>query len=537
MKLANSLGHSFKDGYWLIPLLWSVIVLRLSPYFGEAYSPDSYYYCLLGRNLIAGKGYLTSIIRENMPEASFYSRSYPPVMPVLCGLTDRIFGQGVASGFMVDLAALYGMLHMCYLLGRKTSGKLFYLLPVLCCIFVFTNAPFADELLAGRSIPVAAFLFLTLVYVSVTEGITSPVRYALVGLCLGLSYLTRFDVTLFCIIFPVFLCLIRRESVRNTLPAYLALLLALSPWMIRNTVTFGQPFISSNWVAVASVYDSDTPTLLFFKDGIPSGLHDPKLWLMQRLSFLLRNVLLICNSLSPFGMGLGGAAVAGMITGGLACSRKNNRPAFLLLCIALLWLVVNLFTVSVTKLVDARYFSISILLLLLGAAVGAVCLLKERDKFRINSPVTCDEIVTPAQAGALARIPAFTGMTTQYSFLPAFMSAMICAAVFCYEYPQIIRDNKTAILTKLYADFKPFIQKDALVGGYWYADNFAYYTDWKLIYFPLNVISPEDENYIAWKKHFHVEYLIMMDKSEFLHYPHLKVLARSGPFILIDVRG
>lgn len=502
-----------KSGYWLIPLLWAVAVVAYAPYFGVYYSPDSYYYALLGRNVVSGHGYMTSIIRENLPEANFYSRSYPPVMPLLCGMTDWLLHSGIASGLIVDLLALYGMLHVCYLIGMRFIPRLFYLLPAACFVSVFVVIPMVHELLAGRSIPVAAFLFLMLLWLVTDKEDMSRWRCIVTGTCLGAMYLTRFDVSLFCLALPPFLCWVRREDWKKSLFIYAGLLLAVSPWMVRNVLTFGSLLVSSNWVAVVSVVPSDKPTLMFFKDGVPSGLEQPALWLTQRAGSLVARIGEMVGSFVPYGAF---AAVPGIIILCLNCltlkKYNKNRAVYVFLCVSFLWIAVDLATVAVTLLPDARYFSIVALLGWLGVAISAGLIAEEKYK------IAAVEAVRHRWAWNLLA------------------GALIIGVVFSYLYPHILKDSKQEIFAEAYDAFRPFIEPEAMIACDGYADNFAYYTPWKMIYFPTNAATPADADFIAWKEHFHVRYLIVMDQSPFLHYS-MKILSKSGPFVLIDLKG
>ncbi len=527
------MGLLKKNDYLIVPLLWAATVFSIAHLFGVTYSSDSYAYYLIGKNIVSGNGYWSPTIRENVLGASFNSRVFPPLFPILCGITDALFRKAIASGVIVNLVVIYGIFHAVYCIGKKAGGRLFCLVPLACYFFIMADVPFIYEITTGCSIPLATLILLIILYLSAAKAPLAPVSCMVLGILDGLLYLTRFDASPFCMVFPLALCWIRNEKFRNAFFIYLGLGVTLSPWWISNLLAFGKPFAANQSMMVFSIYTGN-PILAFFKNGIPMGFSDPALWLKQRLLCTGRNIWFIYNLLFPldwlpsFGEAsvslglvmmpvyfgfvsvLGGAAILALAAAGFIRS-AGNRPAYIFIRMSLVWVIVNIVTVSLTQLVEMRYFSASILLLILQGTAGIAMLLEKK--------------------GGVEKLPSSRAM-----LFPATLSAAVFIAVLYMVYPQLQRDDFGARYVKLYADFKPFIEKGALVGCNIHADNIAYYSGWKTIYVPYNTFTP-DENFIAWKQHFNVRYIIVDSRFGFQDSAQIKRIATSGSWQLVDIKG
>ena len=147
-----------QSGYWLVPISWGLVITFISPRFGTAYSPDSFGYYLLGTNLLAGLGYVSQTIRDfyASPELGFYqpSKSFPPLMPILVGVANRLTGQAITSGLIVNAAVLLAAFNVHFLLSKRIAGKLFWVPFLALPFFVLQNDgtdSFVAEILSGRS--------------------------------------------------------------------------------------------------------------------------------------------------------------------------------------------------------------------------------------------------------------------------------------------------------------------------------------------------------------------------------------------------
>jgi hypothetical protein len=192
-----------------------------------------------------------------------------------------------------------------------------------------------------------------------------------------------------------------------------------------------------------------------------------------------------------------------------------GKALYILIRLSLLWIVINIVTIALTRLTEMRYFSATVLLLILGAIAGVASILAKKRERRKDQPAALDG--------------------KQKLFL-TFISLASFLSVFVMLYPQMQRDEYGAQFQKIYQDFKPFIEKDALVGCSAYADNIAYYTDWKTLYVPLNTPTP-DENFIAWKRHFNVSYVIVNRRFTFQDSAGTKLLATSGEWKLLSIKN
>lgn len=352
----------------MVPLLWALTVILLSGFFGQAYSPDSYAYLMLGKNIVSGHGYWSPAIRESVIGATFNSRTFPPLMPLLVGITEVLFKQGIVSGFIDNLLILYGMFHVCYLIGKRVINKFFYFIIIAAFFFVLINGPFIIELLAGRSIPLATLIILSIIYLLMIKEIRLSTKYAILGVLAGLLYLTRFDASLFCIGLPLIVLLLTKDKFKNLLIAYLAFAMVISPWLVSNVMAFGKPFAADQSILIFSIYDGNA-VLRFFNNGIPTISLNPLLWVNQRVVFILYSIFILYELITPFGIipVVGGAIVIGLF---VMCFTENKKENHLLLLnfITLFWITNNIITVSLTKYSDTRYFSISAFLIVISTS-------------------------------------------------------------------------------------------------------------------------------------------------------------------------
>ena len=303
MRNGNTLFLSFiKSGYWLVPITWGIVVIFASPSFGEVYSSDSMGYILLGNNLLSGLGYASQAIRdfyiENTSAFAEPSRSFPPLLPILIGVCGKLSGKGITSALIVNIFVLLALFHVHYLTSKELFGKYFYLIFLMLPFFALTNDYFTNEVISGRSVPLAALLVSCIVFLLIRNESSGQSALFLGGL-LGLLYLTRADTLIFCILMLAYYAASSKIH-KNVFMAFAGFGIVVFPWMIRNVVTFGQLFASDNSVTALSTAPSIV-TLSYFEHGVPLWSDNPNLWITQRIGYFTRNVQIIIELLKPMG--------------------------------------------------------------------------------------------------------------------------------------------------------------------------------------------------------------------------------------------
>ncbi len=491
-----------------IPLLcWVLFLLFCFPLLGTLYSPDSYAYQMLGDHMVSGQGYWSSAIRENVVGTTLNARIFPPLFPLLCGMLNAIFSTGMTSGVIVDLLCVYGIFVLLYKMGLYVSRYGHYVLCLSFLFFLLMHFPFVDEAIAGRSIPFATFLILSLVYVSITAEAQTVKLCVLPGAILGSLYLTRFDTTLFCGFFPLLLLALKRIRVKQLLVIYIAAGVVVLPWLISNYLAFGQLFPANQNSTVFSVYEGNC-ILDFVADGIPVMAGHVALWIEQRTDYFFQACIAYLMLLSLVVL-----PVAMMAWAVKKCSpaTKSRLPdVSLLRAITVLWILTNIMLLSLAKNLSLRYFSISVLLSLI------TLLLPMLARFA-------------PQSGR--------GQAVYHSWKIHAVAVGLIVALLFYVQPFMV-DKTAEAQNAICNEFREFVGNDTRVAterpnG---ADPLAYYCGWKTIYKPYNTMTI-DKNFIAWKRAFNVDYMITSVSSAFAQDPRTKIVAGVNGELLVDISG
>ena len=501
------------DGYWLVPLAWGIVVINYSPSFGVGYSSDSMGYFLIGNNLISGLGYASQAIRDFYIDITSAfaepSKSFPPLLPILIGIVAKLSGQGITSGLIVNIFVLLAHFHVHYLTSKELFGKYFYLIFLMLPFFILTNDPFVSELISGRSIPLAALLVSCVIYLIVKKEHDG--RSALFfGSALGLLYLSRTDTLIFCALILAFY--VARSKIRkNVFMAFVGLGVVVSPWLIRNLITFGQIFASDNSVTVLSTHQSIV-TLSFFETGFPSWKDNPNLWITQRITYFMNNVQMIIGLLKPYG-GIYTLLIAavGLVSPKIA---QRMKPLFVL---TLTWLLTHTFAISLTSYNDHRYFAISAFLI-------SVCAIATALSYVVGSEArSTDSIKKTALSRWRYLLPSLTLVSTLF-MVNYFVKDMIS------------RGNvNSALYENIYWDFKTFVGDSDRV-AYREAEHLAYYSTWRTIYMPVNIDRPDNAAFKAWIKKFNVRFALVPSDSIFAKHPTAEVVASSKGLSLVDLQ-
>lgn len=140
-------------------------------------SPDGVYYALLGKNLVSGN------FREGL------STYWPPLYPLLVGLSSLLFHDLEFSGRFVSLLTGSLLVIPVYLWSRDSYGKEVAYLSVILTI-LYPSLTFYSTLVATE--PTYTLLLMTGIltgWSAISKG--SRGAFFLTGLILGLCYLTR----------------------------------------------------------------------------------------------------------------------------------------------------------------------------------------------------------------------------------------------------------------------------------------------------------------------------------------------------------
>ncbi|MBE0447526.1 MAG: glycosyltransferase family 39 protein [Actinobacteria bacterium] len=211
-------------------------------------SPDSVMYSTIANNLIAGKGYVGNdhmIARSGQPTAF-----YGPVYPFYLAMIYAVFGQSqqivLASHILLALITII----LVYLLGKKLYGRtegaiaalIFAVLPQI----IYYNFLLITETL---------YIFLEVLFFILVVALLQKKRpwilaLAIIGVLFGILYLCRQGILIFPVIFLPVLWLRYRDNgytwlLQSTFVFMVAALLVITPWAVRNYLTFGEPLMGT----------------------------------------------------------------------------------------------------------------------------------------------------------------------------------------------------------------------------------------------------------------------------------------------------
>lgn len=155
-----------------LALFTRLLLLR----FQQVMTPDGVYYATLGKNLVSGN------FREGL------STFYPPLYPLLVGLSSLIFRDAEAGGKMVSVIAGGLLVVPVYLLTRLLYGKGAALMGAFL-IAIHPSLNYYSTLLLTES--TYTLLFMTAVLMGLTALSAGSMAFFSTGVVLGTCYLIR----------------------------------------------------------------------------------------------------------------------------------------------------------------------------------------------------------------------------------------------------------------------------------------------------------------------------------------------------------
>jgi hypothetical protein len=341
-------------------LLATVWVNRFSDF-----NPDSWAYFELSKTIFGADFYRFNTIRSYHAET--YSTSFPLGYPVAVAIGHLVFGStpltGVWINLLVGLSTFYLVCKISRQLGLSSLAGLTLALSTVLWTF------YLDEVLSGRSIPLALGLFL------LAASLCLSGRYFWAGLLFGLSALVRFDYMVYGLVFQFCGAWLLRHKSRKILAFSMpGFLLGLAPWVIYSYTHFNKFWVSDNsWIALSSLpaYVADFPAMMAV-----SAFDSPLLWLRR----VLGNVLPLTKSVSKCVILNPAVILLGVLVLNLALRRRLREGQNIL--VVMFCLGVSVSPYLLTGYFDARYFSLAFLVLgfLFSRAVERSITVNERPK-------------------------------------------------------------------------------------------------------------------------------------------------------------
>lgn len=502
--------------YWVVPITWGIVIIYISPRFGSEYSPDSFAYYLIGKNITSGLGYVSQAVRDFYMGMTleFYqpSRSFPPLMPILIGVFDKIFLVGISSGLFVNILILFGIFNIHFHFSKIIAGKYFWLIFLVLPFFILnndSNSSFVAEIVSGRSIPLSVMIYSLILLIICSPKKISLLKSFLIGLLLGCMYLTRFDSLIFCIFLTIYLIIKKAISIRWI--SY-GLCISIIPWLLRNIFAYGNPFASDNTITALSTYPSIVQISWF--ENIPLLKDNPNLWATQRLNYIVENIKIMIKLFIPLG---GFFTILIFIIGSILPIFSKNMRIYI--DIAWIWLLSNIIAISLTPYHDARYFSLSVFIVLVSCLLIIVSMIL---KININTVKNNNNLVINKIESKI-----------QWFLITVFLIISLMIVNYFVKSKIKLGDTNSVIYKCLNDGFKEQIFETNLV-AYMHAEHLAYYSNWKTIYTPLN-ITEVNNDFIAWSSKLKVSYIIVPEGSKFSKHPLITIKKNACGMELLDL--
>jgi hypothetical protein len=367
-----------RDVRWL---LGSVVLLSAVPFLvsslqpGAQFSPDSWSYYDLAQTVF-GDFYHPAVTRSHH-EIGGYSQSFPLLWPVLIAVGARASGLRLAT--QVVLASVFSLLTILPLysiaktLLRHRGPAVVVGIVAWVCLACFPA--YRDEVVGGRSIPLAIFLLTSAVALVIRPSADRrPGLCAGAGLLLGAACLARFDSLIVSLV--LVLAFVARSKVGW--PCRVAIIVAfavgVSPWVAYSELRYGTAWASDNSLVASSAEPSHAQNA-----SVPAATirTSPGRWLVRVGKNAVRVGMSLLLAVVSFPLALAtiaGALIVGWTppkSGGAKRVAMPESPAVRLF-FAIVAACCGLAALALTGYYDPRYFAFACVMLLLWSGATLV---------------------------------------------------------------------------------------------------------------------------------------------------------------------
>ena len=360
----------------LLAIMYVLIVCVLS---AEVFSPDSYSYYEISKNIFTDFGKVNTI-RQYVIWTG-YDVSFPYLYPAAIGAVNALCGFGVYAGEFINAVICVCTMAVACKLSHRLCGS--FLPGAVAFAMLVFNRNYVNELTAARAVPAAVLCVLLLIYLLLDAGKLSYKRLAAAGLIAGAGMVIRFDF-MFAAAFAGLMVLIfqRGKRIRSALAYGGALLAPASPWIIYSVARFGSLWVSDNM-----------GTMLYTKTVLPNRFYLPDeevstiftdfgAWfdaLMQKAGNVISSFA-ECSSYS-FGIVVLVVLTAAVIyylhsrAGGQKISSGSHRFLTVFICVAIFY-VLKLMSFILVGYTDTRYHTETVAVLALFALCAVYRIMK-----------------------------------------------------------------------------------------------------------------------------------------------------------------
>lgn len=304
------------------------------------FSPDSWAYLELAKTIWSGRFYEFNTYRSYVSDV--HSASFPFGYPLLLAVAQLI--AGIDPRVAVALNVLAAAVSWWLIVRAGAWLKVSRLGASALASALILYPGYIDEVLSGRSIPVAILAFLGGMYCLLKA------RPFVGGLLLGASALVRFDFLIYGFLAVLGKTAFDRSGKKGHAAALFGFFIGLTPWVVYSCIFFKKIWMSDNsWVAtsVAKAFVLDFPA-----KAVSTAVGEPVLWASRWLGNVPPLLSAIGGGLLNFPL-----LVAAFILFSLSFSRLEKKKKWMMLWIFLLGLA-SLAPYLLTGYFDQRYFAL-----------------------------------------------------------------------------------------------------------------------------------------------------------------------------------
>jgi 4-amino-4-deoxy-L-arabinose transferase-like glycosyltransferase len=215
--------------------------------------PDSHWYIQQAENLRAGVGYIDPARQyaafNGHPEAagSFHTAYWPPLYTIFLAGVQSTFGTAFRTAQLAGVAIGAATILLTGLLGRAVAGtKVGLVGALLVALSPFLIAVDGSVMSETLYVPL---VLATLLLAQRARTKPSASSWCLLGAAIGSATLARQDALAMIVFVFIPAAVLARAPAHELVPrvalGFLALLVVLAPWVIRNAIEMGEPTIST----------------------------------------------------------------------------------------------------------------------------------------------------------------------------------------------------------------------------------------------------------------------------------------------------
>lgn len=243
----------------IVLLLVASVVVRLSVmgnYHFEGIDRDTAGYMKVADNIAGGAGWVNHSLRflYALPDTIPFPDSYwSPLFPLMLAAVFRVAGTSFAAAQTVTLffGALVPLV-VVFLAGALTRSR-----AAAACAGLIALVHPTLVTSSSRVMPEIVMIFFVALALALLLRSGGDVRRDVwLGVILGLAYLLKYQNGALVVPVVVYFFLVCpwREAIRRIATVGVVSLLVVSPWLVRNTVVFGDPFYSIVRTGIVSYY-------------------------------------------------------------------------------------------------------------------------------------------------------------------------------------------------------------------------------------------------------------------------------------------